>query len=193
MIYRRIRLVIATLSVVALTVLGTSRPALAQENVCAQAGPNAPLALHTDWIMEGWERREGDPEFAFAKKMARYYDLEHPTGVFYDNFAPGDTQLFTDSATYGANWEDLQNAARSVRHALTGGDDELVSGTVASTTLGFVGQINRLDGQVIAFDGRSQLGWTCNGNEWKIHHELNYAWTVQPEEIAPLFERQNAP
>ena len=151
-----------------------------------------PLRFTPIGLWKAGSAGRGDPEFVFAKKMARYYDLENPAGVFYDNFAPGETQLFSDSATYGANWEDLQNAARSVRHALTGGHDEMVGDTVASTTLGFVGQINRLDGQVIAFDGRSQLGWTCDGGEWKIHHELNYAQTVQPEEIAPLFEQQNA-
>ncbi len=55
---------------------------------------------------------------------------------------------------------------------------------VASTTLGFVGRIDRLDGQVIAFDGRSQLGWACVEGAWKIKHELNYAWIVEPEAIA---------
>jgi hypothetical protein len=117
----------------------------------------------------------------FSQKLSRFYDLENTNGVFYDNFAPGDTQLFRDSARYGANWEALQNAARSVRHGLTGGHDAIVSDTVASTTLGFVGRIDRLDGKVIAFDGRSQLGWECTGGKWKIRHELNYAWVVEPE------------
>lgn len=156
---------------------------------CPQQGDNAPMALHEAWIMEGWERNEGDPQFVFAEKMKRYYDLENPEGVFYDNFAPGETQLFDNAAVYGANWEDLQNGVRSVLHALTGGNDHLVSGSVASTTLGFVGRIDRLDGDVIAFDGRSQLGWTCTEGAWKIRHELNYAWVVEPEEIAPYYQQ----
>ena len=69
-------------------------------------------------------------------------------------------------------------------HALTDANDMLVGDGVASTTLGFVGTIDRLDGEVIAFDGRSQLGWACKDGAWKIRHELNYAWVVDPEEIA---------
>lgn len=164
----------------ALLMAGTSLAA----QTCPTTGADAPGALHADWMMEGWERREGDPEFVFADKMGRYYDLDDTGGVFHDNFAPGETQLFRDSSAYGANWEGLQNAARSVLHGLTGANAVLVGDDVASTTLGFVGQIDRLDGEVIAFDGRSQLGWACTGGHWKIRHELNHAWIVEPEEIA---------
>lgn len=160
--------------------------AAAADTTCATSGAESPLELHRDWIMEGWERREGDPAFVFATKMQRYYDLKQTKGVFYDNFAPGKTQLFADSARYGANWEDLQNAARSVRHGLTSGHDQLVDGKVASTTLGFVGRLERLNGEVLAFDGRSQLGWTCTDGAWKIRQELNYAWIVEPETIADV-------
>ncbi len=158
-------------------------PVAAQDSSCPREGADAPLALHADWIMKGWERHEGDPNFVFSQKLSTFYDLENTNGVFYDNFAPGNTQLFRDSARYGANWEALQNAARSVHHGLTGGHDAIVGDTVASTTLGFVGRIDRLDGAVVAFDGRSQLGWECTGGKWKIRHELNYAWIVKPESI----------
>lgn len=169
-----------TLVMLAMLMAGSSLSAAP----CAQSGPDSPGALHADWIMKGWERREGDPDFVFEEKMARYYDLQDTRGVFYDNFAPGQAQLFRDTAVYGKNWEDLQNAAGSVLHGLTEANEALVGDAVASTTLGFVGQINRLDGEVIAFDGRSQLGWACTGEGWKIRHELNYAWIVDPQEIA---------
>lgn len=156
---------------------------------CPADGDASPLALHKSWILEGWERREGDPAFVFAEKMKRYYDLTAPRGVFYDNFAPGPSQLFDNSAVYGANWQDLQNKARSVRHALTEGHDQIVSDKVASTTIGFVGTLTRLDGGVLAFNGRSQLGWACTDDGWKIRQELNYAWPVKPEEIAPYYQR----
>ena len=77
-------------------------------------------------------------------------------------------------------------------HGLTEGHDEIVGDKVASTTLGFVGLIDRLDGDVIAFDGRSQLGWVCDSGEWKIRHELNYAGVVEPEEIAPFLDQPEA-
>lgn len=172
----------------ALAMMATSLAA----QTCPATGTEAPGALHADWMMEGWERREGDPDFIFATKMARYYDLQNTTGVFYDNFAPGGSQLFGDGAIYGANWEGLQNAARSLTHGLTGMNEELVGTDVASTTLGFVGRIDRLDGQVIAFDGRSQLGWACVHGAWKIKHELNYAWIVEPEAIAATLGKREA-
>lgn len=169
--------------------LAFAAPVAAQ--TCPRDGENAPLALHQTWIMTGWQRNEGDPPFVFTEKMKRYYDLNSPQGVFYDNFAPGAAQLFDNAAVYGANWQDLQNGARSILHALTGGHDQIVSDTVASTTVGFVGKIDRLSGEVIAFHARSQLGWVCTNAEWKIRHELNYAWVVQPEDIARYY-RQGA-
>lgn len=171
--------------------LAGSLPLAAQEPACPVEGADAPLALHKEWMMEGWERREGDPPFVFVDRMGKYYDTRDSAGVFYDNFAPGDTQLFDDALRYGRNWEGLQNAARSVRHGLTGGHDALVDGRVASTTLGFVGRIDRLDGEVIAFDARSQLGWECRGGTWKIRHELNYAWPVEPETIEGRLGRRD--
>jgi hypothetical protein len=104
---------------IALAAGAMATPAVAQS--CPQDGPNSPLALHEAWIMQGWERRDGDPAFVFVDKMAKYYDLNDPTGVFWDNFAPGDTQLFTDASVYGPNWEGLQNASRSILHGMTKG------------------------------------------------------------------------
>jgi hypothetical protein len=154
---------------------------------CPRGGNSAPLALHKSWILQGWERHAGDPPFVFSQKMKRYYDLSAPAGVFYDNYAPGKTQLFDNATTYGENWEALQNGARSVEHALTSGHDQIVSGSAASTTLGFVGKITRVDGQIVAFNGRSQLGWSCKRGAWKIRQEINYAWPVSPDDIAHFY------
>lgn len=95
--------------------LAGSLPLAAQEPACPVEGAGAPFALHKEWMMEGWERREGDPPFVFVDKMGKYDDTRDSAGVFYDNFAPGDTQLFDDALRYGRNWEGLQNAARSCR------------------------------------------------------------------------------
>lgn len=171
---------------IAASLIALAQPAAAQS--CPTEGDGAPLTLHQSWIMEGWERRAGDPPFVFAEKMKRYYDLGAPRGVFYDNFAPGPTQLFDNAAVYGANWQDLQNNARSVRHALTGGHDQIAGGDVASTTVGFVGTLTRLDGEVLAFDARSQIGWACTAEGWKIRQEMNYAWPVEPDTIAPFYQ-----
>jgi len=166
---------------VALSAAALATPVIAQP--CPQGGPNAPLALHEEWIMQGWERRDGDPAFVFTEKMGRYYDLADPSGVFWDNFAPGDTQLFNDAMIYGRNWEGLQNASRSILHGMTDGHAVLMSDDVASTAVGFVGRIERLSGEILAFDARSQLGWMCVDGTWKIKQELNYAWLVEPQRI----------
>jgi hypothetical protein len=50
-------------------------------------------------------------------------------------------------------------------------------------------QITRLNGEVVAFDGRSQLGWVCTEGAWKIRQELNYAWVVKPEDIAHYYQQ----
>jgi hypothetical protein len=173
-----------TLTATLLAGLAIATPVSAQENQnCPTEGAMSPLSLHEEWIMEGWERSEGDPAFDFVQKMGKYYDLDNPEGVFFDNFAPGDTQLFTDASIYGPNWEDLQNQAKSILHGMTEGHGVMVSGDVASTAVGFVGRIEPLEGEVSAFDARSQLGWGCVGGVWKIKHEVNYAWDVDPQDI----------
>lgn len=164
-------------------------PAVAQDGACPQAGPNAPLALHKAWVLEGWERRAGDPPFDFVKEMDRYYDLVDTKGVFYDNLSPNGAPTFTSSIAYGRNWEATVNSSRTILHALTDHNEQLVGDRTASTTLGFVGDIKRLSGERITFDARSQLGWACAAKGWVIRHEMNYAWTVKPEAIAPYFER----
>jgi hypothetical protein len=165
----------------ALTAAALATPAMAQP--CPQDSPNAPLALHEEWIMQGWERRDGDPAFVFTEKMGKYYDLDSPAGVFWDNFAPGETQLFSDALVYGLNWEGLQNASRSILHGMSDGHAILLGDDVASTAVGFVGRIERLNGEILAFDARSQLGWQCVDGIWKIKQELNYAWLVEPQSI----------
>lgn len=180
---------IIKLAVIALSGFGGS--AFAQDSAtCPQEGPGSPLALHEEWIMEGWERREGDPAFVFTDKMGKYYDLEDAAGIYWDNYAPGDTQLFTDAGAYGANWEDLQNGARSVLHGMTQGHHVVVGDKVASSAVGFVGRLEQLDDTVVAFDARSQLGWACVNGTWKIKHELNYAWEVEPETIEKTLGRR---
>lgn len=160
----------------------------AAENACEQTGVNSPLVLHKHWIMKGWEKQKNAPEFIFENKMSRYYNLKDPKGIYWDNFAPGESQLFDDSSVYGANWEGLQANAETVTHALTEGFGELVGEKIASTAIGFVGTITQKNGGAIPFNGRSQLGWRCDNGNWKIHQELNYAWVVTEEEIAHYYK-----
>nr|WP_272214522.1 hypothetical protein [Marinicella sp. W31]MDC2880142.1 hypothetical protein [Marinicella sp. W31] len=73
-----------------------------------------------------------------------------------------------------------------VNHAVVGRD-------VASSTIGFVGRIEPVNGEVIAFDTRSQLGWACIEGAWKIKQEMNYAWIVDAESIENTLGRRLQP
>lgn len=181
-----------TIFALSLAALASATPAFAQDPACAKTGLNGPLELHKAWILEGWERREGDPPFVFATKMDRYYDLVDTRGVFYDNFSPNGAPTFTSSAEFGRNWEATVNSSRSILHALTNHNEQLVGEKIASTALGFVGDITRLTGERIPFDARSQLGWECTAGEWVIRHEMNYAWVVKPDVIAPFSHAKGA-
>ena len=176
------------LALISVTTLG-AMPASAQDKVCATTGTEAPLERHKAWVLQGWERHVGDAPFDFAKKMNRFYDLVDTRGVFYDNLSPNGAPIFDSSIKYGRNWEASVNGSRTILHALTGHNGQLVGDGIASTTLGFVGDITRLSGARIFFDARSQLGWTCTGGEWVIRHELNYAWNVPQKAVAPYLAR----
>lgn len=42
---------------------------------CPTAGNESVAGLHHDWVMIGWERDAGDPDFNFRKDVGKYYDL----------------------------------------------------------------------------------------------------------------------
>ncbi|MCS6760544.1 MAG: hypothetical protein MO852_17645 [Candidatus Devosia euplotis] len=96
--------------------------------------------------MEGWERHEGDPTFVFTEEMGKFYDLKNTEGVYWDNFAPGNKQLFSDALEYGQNLEDHVNASRSIRHGMTDVNEAVVGQDTASSAIGFVGRIEPMDG-----------------------------------------------
>jgi hypothetical protein len=72
---------------------------------------------------------------------------------------------------------------------MTDGHSAVVGDKVASSAVGFVGRLERLDGQIVAFDARSQLGWEYVGGK-KIMHELNYAREVEPHAIEDRLGKQ---
>jgi hypothetical protein len=73
---------------------------------------------------------------------------------------------------------------------MTDSHNAVVGDKAASSAVGFVRRLERLDGSVVAFDARSQLGWTCLDGAWKIKHEVNYAWEVEPETIASILGKR---
>lgn len=157
-------------------------PTLAQP-VCPSEGPDSPAELHRTWILEGWDRTEGDPEFVFAEKLAKYYELD-ASGVYYDDLAPGQKTVYTPAA-YGGMWEGPFNSMRSAKHGISDEVDAIVGDRVASTTLEFVARLEGRDGNISAIFDRSQLGWEClDEGRWVIRHEHNSSREATVEEIA---------
>jgi ketosteroid isomerase-like protein len=152
------------------------------QQTCPTKGADAPPQLHETWILDGWEKRVGDDEFVFAKKLGRYYDLQAP-GVYFDDLAPGQATMRTP-ASYGAMWEGPFNAMRSAQHGISDPVQAIIGDRVASTTLEFVAQLEAADGTVSAIFDRSQLGWECHADgRWVIRHESNSSRPAQVEEI----------
>ncbi|NUB44995.1 hypothetical protein GEU84_011405 [Fertoebacter nigrum] len=166
--------------------LATALPASAQQ-MCPDEGANSPSALHETWILEGWEKRRGDPTFVFAEKLGRYYELDSP-GVYYDDLAPGQATMRTP-AEYGAMWEGPFNAMLSALHGISDPVQAIVGDRVASTTLEFVAQLEAPDGTLTAIFDRSQLGWECaTDGRWVIRHEHNSAREATVEDIAEFLQ-----
>lgn len=164
-------------------------PAFAQQS-CPAEGANAPASLHESWILEGWEKREGDGRFTFSEKLGRYYDLEAP-GVYFDDLAPGQETKRTP-ASYGTMWEGPFNAMRTVRHGISDPVQAMVGERVASTTLEFVARLEAADGSVSAIFDRSQLGWECHSDgRWLIRHESNSSRQARVEEIEQFLPKQD--
>jgi ketosteroid isomerase-like protein len=155
---------------------------LEAQALCPSEGANAPPDLHVTWIMEGWEKRQGDGEFVFAEKLGRYYDLEAP-GVYFDDLSPEQVTMRTP-ASYGAMWEGPFNAMRSARHGISDPVEAIVGDRVASSTLEFVALLEAADGTFSAIFDRSQLGWECHSDgRWVIRHESNSSRPAQVHEI----------
>ncbi|YBV94858.1 hypothetical protein M1D80_02395 (plasmid) [Phyllobacteriaceae bacterium JZ32] len=166
---------------VVLAALGIT-PAFAQ-SACPSKGPDAPAELHRVWILEGWNRTEGDPRFAFAEKLGRYYELD-ASGVYYDDLAPGQKTAYTP-AEYGKMWEGPFNSMRSAKHGISDKVNAIVGDRVASTTLEFVARLEGQDGKIFAIFDRSQLGWEClEEGRWVIRHEHNSSREATVDEIA---------
>jgi ketosteroid isomerase-like protein len=147
----------------------------------AAASAAAPGALHRQWILEGWERREGDGRFVFTDKLGRFYSRGSDLHL-YDDYDPQHRAART-AAQYGGFWEGPFNALKSARHAVTDGPDVLVGGELAATTLEFVARLELPDGKVNSIRARSALVWRCEEGDWRIVREQNSVRDVPPAEV----------
>lgn len=145
--------------------------------------------LHRRWILEGWERAEGDPPFAFRDKLGHFYDWQGDGVVLYDTMAP-EHRVAHGPAEYAALFEPLFNRMRSALHAVVDGPDVWVGGDLAASTLEFTARLEPADGgPVMGVLARSSLAWRHTADGWRIVHEHNSTREVPVAQVEALLAR----
>lgn len=141
-----------------------------------------PGELHRQWILEGWERRAGDPTFRFDEKLGPYYSPATDLHI-YDSLDP-QHRVARSAAEYRDTWEATFNGLRSARHAVTDEPNVLMLAEgFASTTLEFVARLETLEGQVTGARARSAIVWRCEEGRWRIVREQNAVRVVPVADV----------
>lgn len=180
-------LVAATL----VTTLSLGAPSSAQPTAatCSPSGAESPGELHRQWILDGWEYRPGDPTFSFREKLGRFYDWSARDTVLFDDFDP-QRRAARSAAAYGATWEPIFQANRSVRHAVSDGPDVVAgTGDLAASSLEFIARIETLKGKVVGIQTRSDLVWRCRADGWRIVREHNSSKIIPVEDAERVLVR----
>lgn len=146
--------------------------AAAAEASCPTQGSGSVGELHRAWILEGWERREGDPRFVFPEKLGRFYDFTGEGVIIHDSFDP-QKRIARSAAEYGSFFEAVFNGFRSARHAVTDGPHVVVGRDLATSSLEFVARLETNGGQVSGQRAQSQTVWRCTAGGWRIVREQN--------------------
>lgn len=156
---------------------------LVAATACPAAAASAtPGELHRQWILDGWERREGDPPFRFDQKLGRFYSPAEDLHI-YDSFDP-QHRVARTAAEYRDAWEATFNGLKSARHAVTDEPNVLMLGEgFASTTLEFVARLETPGGRVTGARARSAIVWRCEAGGWRIVREQNAVRVVPTEEV----------
>lgn len=151
-----------------------TRPAEAPSH-CAPTGKDGVAALHRDWLMIGWERDAGDPEFNFRQDLGRYYDFTRTDLSLFDDFDPK-LQVRTTAEDYGSIWYQFVPTFKSVHHKITEPPSPIAVGPGYShSVLEFVFEVTPKKGDVMYLVSRSSILWRCGKDGWKIYREHNSA------------------
>ena len=105
------------LALAACIVCSTSSSAELRTN-CPSSGKDGVAELHRDWLMTGWERDAGDPDFHFRKDLGKYYDFASRDLSLFDDFDPA-LKVRNTADDYGKVWYGLVPKFRSVHHKIT--------------------------------------------------------------------------
>lgn len=142
-------------------------------------------ALHREWILVGWEKKDGDGPFDFSARFGKFYDFASPDVVFYDDFDP-QYRVARSAMGYGDIWTRPFTQLRSAHHAVTDGPDVIAGPDLATSTLEFVAALTAADGKVTGIRTRSTLVWRCSDSAWRIVREHNSSRVVPTPEVQAL-------
>jgi ketosteroid isomerase-like protein len=141
--------------------------------------------LHSEWILQGWEKAPGDGPFDFRRQLGRFYDLEARDLLLYDDFDP-QRRVARSADEYGAFWAPHFTRLRSARHWVVDAPLVLTTGDLAASTLEFSARLEGPDGEVVAIRTRSSLVWARRAAGWKIVREHNSSTVITEAELARL-------
>jgi hypothetical protein len=167
-------------SALVLSVCLVSSPAFSAEvrNSCPVTGKDSVAELHRDWLLIGWERDAGDPDFNFRKDLGRYYDFTKNDLSLFDDFDPK-LQVRTTAEDYGKIWHALVPSFKSVHHKITEQPSPIAVGPGYShSVMEFVFEVAPKEGEAMYFISRTSILWRCSADGWKIFKEHNSARPV---------------
>src|SRR5688572_14550221 len=93
-------------------------------------------ALHREWILVGWEKKEGDGPFDFRARFGKFYDFTSPDVVLYDDFDP-QYRVARSAMGYGDIWTQPFTQLRSAQHGVIDGPEVITGADLATSTLEF--------------------------------------------------------
>lgn len=145
---------------------------------CASTGKEGVAQLHRDWLMIGWERDAGDPDFNFRKDLGKYYDFNSRDLNLFDDFDP-ELKVRNTADDYGKVRYGLVPKFKSVHHKITEQPGVVAAGPGYShSVMEFVFEVTPKQGDVMHLISRTSILWRCTSDGWKIFKEHNSARPV---------------
>jgi hypothetical protein len=142
---------------------------------CASAGKEGVAQLHRDWLMIGWERDDGDPDFNFRQDLGKYYDFSSKDLSLFDDFDP-ELKVRHTADDYGKVWYGLVPKFKSVHHKITEQPGVIAVGPGYShSVMEFVFEVTPKQGDATYLISRTSILWRCTADGWKIFKEHNSA------------------
>lgn len=142
---------------------------------CPTSGKDGVGELHREWLLTGWERDAGDPDFNFRKDLGKYYDFASRDLSLFDDFDP-ELKVRNTADDYGKVWYGLVPKFKSVHHKITEQPGVIPVGpSYSHSVMEFVFEVTPKQGDVMYLISRTSILWRCTPDGWKIFKEHNSA------------------